>query len=212
MFSTFRKALPFLFIALAPAANAATYDINGVLDYSANGFRTSLFHSQTCGRMCGYEVEDPTSATGTWDSVTGALSATMNLLHGGYVSITGNLLMSDRGDSSLGFQGLYTDTPLSFAFSPDSQYGATTMGFSFMDRWHNGEANGLGNGMISLWGDNGNWSQQNCRQQGSECVGVDLRLQVSPAPVPLPGSIGFLMAGMGGFAYLRRKKKAGATA
>lgn len=210
MVNSLLRVLLSVLILSAGAATAKTYHISGVLDPagSPNGFRTSLFHNQKYGRMSGSMVDDPLNASGTWDSSTGALSFTMDLLGGGSVSVTGNLLVSNRGTSSAGYQGVYTSTPLKFAFSSASKFGSKIMKFSFADKWYNPEANGFGNGMISLWGDNGKYSwlgKNGCRIFSKACVGTDLRLSISA--VPLPASIGFLLAGLGGLVGLRRFRR-----
>ena len=220
------KALSCLVALGATQVAAATYEIDGyiiddVYGEAANGFQSRLFHSQTCGQMCGYWIDAPTSASGTWNSDTGAIEFSLGLADGGSVVVTGNLLVSgSRSTSTAGFEGVYTQAPLSFAFSADSAYGSVVESFSFADIWFNPEANGYSDGLISLWGDNGRYDYyaqnstyhdgyylsagQSCQEFG-DCYGLDLRLTISP--VPLPASFGLLVFGVGGMFGARRFKK-----
>ena len=212
MIKSLLKVVPLALVLSAGAVAAKTYNITGVIDTTANGFGSSLFHDQNYGQMSGSMVDDPLNASGTWNSNTGAISFTMDLAYGGSVSVTGNLLVSNRAPSSIGYTGVYTASPLQFAFSAASQFGSTVMNFSFADVWHNPEANGFGNGMISLWGDNGMFSQlynpyygNTCKYYQNKRLGTDLRLEISA--VPLPASMGFLLAGLGGLFGVRRFRK-----
>lgn len=214
MFKRWMKVVPLALMLSAGAASAKTYNITGVIDGVANGFGSSLFHDQYGGRMSGSEVDDPLNASGTWNSHTGAINFTMDLEQGGSVTVTGNLLVNESRISSIGSTGVYTASPLQFAFSAASQFGATIMNFSFADVFHNPEANGVKDGVISLWGDNGvfneaqyqygSYSYNKCGYNGYNCLGTDLRLQI--AAVPLPASMLLLLGGIGGLAGLRRFK------
>ena len=206
----FLKIVPMALMLSAGAVSAKTYNITGVIDTTANGFGSSVFHEQNHGQMSGSAVDDPLNASGTWNSDTGAISFSMDLAAGGSVAVTGNLLVNDGRTSSQGFTGVYTSSPLQFAFSAASQFGETIMNFSFADVFHNPEANGIKDGVISLWGDNGvfdtaqygKWNL--CKYSSYNCVGTDLRLEI--AAVPLPASMLLLLGGIGGLAGMRRFK------
>lgn len=210
MFKQMLKIVPVALMLSAGAAAAKTYTITGVIDTVANGFGSSVFHNQNSAQMNGGAVDDPLNASGTWNSNTGAIDFTMDLAEGGSVTVTGNLLVNAARTSSIGSTGVYTDSPLQFAFSAASQFGETIMNFSFADVFHNPEANGVNDGVISLWGDNGVYDQAQygkwnlCRWSRYNCVGTDLRLEI--AAVPLPASMLLLLGGVGGLAGLRRVK------
>lgn len=203
--------MPVVLILAAGPLAAKTYNITGILDPAGfpNGFGSSVFHDQTSGQMNGATIDDPLDAIGTWDSMTGDISFTMNLNGGGSVSVTGALLKSNRAPSvsSAGFKGVYTATPLQFSFSGDSQFNGASMSFTFADVWHNPEANGYTNELISLWGDNGEFATQGksgCQNSG-ECLGADLRLAI--AAVPLPAPIALLLTALAGLFGLRRFRR-----
>jgi len=181
------------------AANATIYDITDTLNDDANGFGSSGFHDQARGQMGGTYVANPSGvmAGGTWDSDTGILAFTMNMIGGGTVTASGTLstATSIRADSVLGYDALwgYVD----FAFSGVSGVADGVQNFLFRDMWHNEEANGVDYAShISLWGDNQNYG--NC--QTAFCLGGDFRLAITeaPSPVPIPASFGLLALALGG--------------
>ena len=192
-------------LLIVSAANATTYNITDTLNYGANGFGSSGFHNQVNGQMGGSYVARPSGvmAGGTWDSVTGSLAFTMNIIGGGTVIASGNLstATSTRADSTLGYDALwgYVD----FAFSGVSGVADGVQNFLFRDMWHNQEANGVDYAShISIWGDNQN--HPNC--QTSFCLGGDFRLAITeaPAPIPVPATFGMLALAIGGL-FGRRK-------
>ncbi len=215
MIRTKLLALPVAALFAASSAQAATYDITNVLDYSANGFGSSLFHDQSCGQMCGSSVADPLDATGSWDSVTGAISFLMNMSGGGTVTGSGTLnLSTTRGPSSIGYDGVFGSIDMKFAGV--SGIADAIYSFVYRDVFHNPEANGTNWSQISLWGDLGNYDS-GC-PTGEYCMGGDFRFAISentgsgaggPAPVPLPGTLGLLVLGLGGLTGSRKLRKKG---
>lgn len=186
-------------LLLVSAANAKTYNITDTLNYGANGFGSSGFHDQTGGQMSGGWVARPSGVLdgGSWDSVTGNIAFTMNIIGGGSVSATGNLSTSTtmRADSALGFDALWGY--IDFAFTGVSGVADGIQHFLFRDAWHNQEANGVDYAShISIWGDNQTYPY--CRN--STCLGGDFRLAISeaPAPVPVPATFGLFALALGG--------------
>lgn len=195
----------------ASGAQAATFDITEILSFTSGGFRSSLIHDQTKGRMNGNEVADVDSAVtgGTFNDVTGAISF-MGSISNGALSSTftaiGNLAASlTRTDGVHG--------NINFTFTGDLLDGKS-LNFLFEDQTYTsgGQPNGLAsNGtsdFIALWGDLGNYNQ--CTQ--CDQYGIDLRIAYEPADgspgvVPLPASGVLLLAGLGGLGVTRKLRK-----
>lgn len=209
----------------AAAADAATYTINQAVDSTANGFGSSLFHTQTT-RMNGHEIKRFDGAvgatTGAWstdiigDAATDNIYFTSDLVAGGKVSARGyvnqtarangfgltgaiRFLVSDAGD----FDGVYN---ILFDDQTFVSNNGNAIANAFLGSYGPG-----GSGELGLWGDLGNYPD--CKQSSSPfaCVGLDLRLAVTEGgdfnipPVPLPAAGWMLLAALGGLAASRRK-------
>jgi len=136
-------------------------------------------------------------AGGTWDSVTGILAFTVNIIGGNTVTDSGYLstATSVRANSALGYDALWGH--VNFAFSGVSGVSDGVQNFLFHDIGHNYEANNVDYAShISLLGDNQNYG--NC--QSAFCLGGNFRLAITetPAPVPIPASFGLLTFALGG--------------
>jgi len=228
----FRKLIASGAVALAISAGvagAATYNITSVLDGTdASGFDYSMFHDQSSWRMSGNSIADPNPAgvtSGTWDSITGVISIGAQLLGAGSFVATGilNLNTSLTSGALTGISGY-----LDIVFTGVANIVDGTYRFTFAD-WlmdGSGAPNSFdsANDWISLWGDLDNdgiagydYTMRSCsprynqaigQGQLSTCLGADLRLQLTPSPVPLPAGLVLMLTGLGGFAGLRRFRKA----
>lgn len=201
-------------LLFATTAHATVYDITGIIDTTSSGFGSTLFHDQKGGQMSGSEIADPTSliSSGSWDSVTGEMDFSMNMDGGGTVSATGDIDLSARADSTLGYTGIFGTLVMTFSSVTGIADGAYT--FIFRDAWHNPEANGflhdqhisLWGDVTALWGDSSRYSKRYCRH--NFCMGGDFRLAITEtSPVPIPGSFGLLALGLGGLIARRRLSK-----
>lgn len=199
----------------AGSAGAATYNITAMLDGvdSAAGFGFSTIHSQSSGKMGGSIINNlnPSSfVVGTWNSISGAISFGANLFSGGSFSATGDIDTNALGAGTTTGVGGYID----MTFAGVVGIADNTYHFIF-DDWLKNTAPNAPNGFnsatnyISLWGDLGNYSSANCggRLPAETCMGMDLRLALTPAAVPLPASILFLGAGIAGLFGTRHLKK-----
>ncbi|MEP5762054.1 MAG: VPLPA-CTERM sorting domain-containing protein [Litoreibacter sp.] len=211
-------AAPALMIALS--AQAATYQIDQAVQLSADGFGSSLFHSQKNGRTSGPTIghfDDAQGVTsGTWDTSIGGTASniffTSSLTDGTSVSAEGRL-----NESTTRVGGVEGSIQFTITGSSTSWLNGI-FDFIFEDRTFADVGSGgpvvanglLNNQTIGLWGDLGNYDRRTCWVSGN-CLGVDLRLNLTevdsnPAPVPLPMSLGFLLAGLGGLTALNRKR------
>ena len=174
-------------IAMTAAASAATYTVDGLINDSYDGFRSSLIHAQDYnGDMSGTEVAGfDETASGMWDSTSESISF-YGSLESGSIAYKAAGSIDENG-------GGYLD----FVFG--SVYQAAR--FTFDGDLAMGPANSVANGIISLWGETGD-----CGQGEGSCLGIDLRIAVSPSEVPLPASALLLLGGLGGLSVLRRKK------
>ncbi len=210
----------------AVAADAATYTINSVINSSANGFGSSLFHTQSSHRMGGSTIigfSDTATTTGAWstDIVGSATSDNIyfssQLQGGGTVDAIGFINLTSRASG----KGLTGELRFNIA-GAGSFSGMHTIKFddqTFVSSSGTAIANAflgtLGTGgELGLWGDKGNFAHASTCNQAPDytCVGLDLRLGVTeggefnPPPVPLPAAGWLLLAGLGGLAATRRKK------
>ena len=198
------------FIAFNGQAQAKTYNIDGFLDYSANGFGSSMFHAQDRSRMCCSTVADygAMHAGGTWDSVTGDVSFGFDVVNGGTASVTGKLfqsaLVSTARTSMIGYDGIFGH--LTMTFTNAYYFGSQTLTFYFEDMFFNNkEPNGTNWEHVSLWGDlRPNGANSACSPNPDYCVGTDIRLAISE--VPLPGSAVLLLGGLIGLGATRATK------
>lgn len=184
-------------VATAATASAATYNVDGLINASYDGFRSSVVHKQDYnGDMSGSivaEFDESVSAGGTWED-DGDISFSGSLENGSYkYSASGNIDSSGGGFLSIMFSTVYHAVTYVFNFDGDLAMGP---------------ANSFADGVINLWGDTGTCSHSYSSYRQSHCYGIDLRIAVTetPSEVPLPASALLLLGGVGAFAGLRRKK------
>lgn len=198
-------------LACASIASATTYSIDGIVNTTANGFGSSMFHDQTNGQMNGTTLATPTNLLigGTWNSTTGAIAFGFDV-DGGSAIASGTLTLNP-GRTGNGYTGL--SGSLDISFSGTSQFDTITSPFVFADSFFTNpnEPNGTNFSQISLWGDLGNYSSSTCAAGAPTCVGLDLRLAISELPgapqIPLPAPALLLLAGLGGLGLVRRKTR-----
>ena len=183
-----------LFLATTSAASAATYKVDGLINDSYDGFRSSLIHSQRYkGDMSGYPVahfDERVRDGGTWDTETGKIRF-RGSLHQGMIRYRARGYINENGGGHLRFLFRMGRERMRLVFKFDGDLNM-------------GPANSFDGEVISLWGDTGKCSKRRYMQ----CFGTDLRIGVSevPSEVPLPASALLLLGGVGAFAGLRRKK------
>lgn len=189
------------FTLIAGAANATTYKIVDALNLTEQNFRTTVFHTASSnGGMSGSVLAeaDGLGASGTWNSVTGAIDFTFGLGGGESVSATGNLLFPGNHDSAI-------IGSIDFTFSYDILGGTNMHTVKFLDHDY-GIPNNFENGIIALWGAAGAPSSKGGGRFVTPAgLGADLRLVVAEAPLPaaLPLMGGALLA-LGLFTRRRR--------
>lgn len=176
------------FFATTSAVSAATFQIDGLL----SNYGASLVHSQyRNGDMSGYTLarfDERVRSGGTWDSDTGEIRFAGSLNDGDIRYRASGNVNTDGG----GY--------LRFLFRVGEERIRRV--FRFDGDLDMGPYNSVANRVISLWGDTGRCS----RESREQCMGVDLRIAVSPSEVPLPASALLLLGGLGAFAGMRRKK------
>lgn len=196
--------IPVTLFLMTQSAAAAVVSLDSILNTMTGGFRTSVIHDQSRSQTSGSTVANFSSAisNGTFDTSTGALS------FDGTVMLSGNSsTFSASGslfNSMTRANGVFGNITFDFT---GSILNGQSITFNFADQTYTsgGQPNGYttinGQTYIALWGDTG---YPTC----TNCLGVDLRIQYSPAPIPLPASVGLLLAGLGGLGAVRRLRKA----
>lgn len=190
-----------MFIASVFSANASTFEITGFQNLSAQGFGSTLFHKATgCSGMCGATIaKSAGTGSGNWNSATGAMSFTMDLVGGGLATASGTINTTSRVDgAAVGVAGTL-EIILSGITGTYSSYNGT-YDFLFADTSHNPVANWFEDGVIGLWGG------APATNANGGAIGSDWRIEVTPAP--LPASILLLGAGVAGLGFMRRRQKA----
>ena len=208
MRSLFKIAAVLAGIVFGSAAQAATYSVDGLLNYSANGFTTSVVHSQDAnGDMSGsvFGTFSPSVAPGGIWQMNGDIAFSGTILGVDY-AVTGNIDTS--GGGSLSFDFDQTD---SFSLSGMATKDAYRAAFFASDHTFNfdgslamGPANSFDGNIISLWGDTGTCSSSDPATSTGTCYGIDLRIAVSE--IPLPASALLLGVALGGLSAFRRSR------
>lgn len=200
------------------SASAALLDITEILTFTSGGFGSSLIHNQSKGRMSGGKVANVDNAVtgGQFNTSTGDIwfdgSVSKHSSSSTYKA-TGNLQNTGmRADGTDGLMGSIT-----FSFLGDLFNGMSyTFIFEKATYTSGGEPNGFAsngvNDYIALWGDLGNYDKTMCANKPWRCKGIDLRIAYEDnggggGVVPLPASLGFLLAGMGGLGVARKLRK-----
>lgn len=180
--------------AMTGAASAATYDVLGLINKSADGFTSSLVHSQKHNMdMSGYNLGwFSEHASGKW--VDGKIGFTGKWRGGDY--------------KALGYINEHTGAG-KITFNFEKWLGVKTFYFKDAD-FGGGPANGFKDHVISLWGStNTCWKNWRGHNKGT-CYGIDLRIKVGSsgggAEIPLPASAFLLLGGLGAMGIARRKK------
>ncbi len=194
----------------ATSAQAANYNLTEMLNYSGNGFGSSLIHDQTSGVMNGNTVArfDSTLTSGTFNN--GVINFAGSISNG---ADTSTFTASGALSESTRTNGLFGS--ITFSFLGDL-LNNVSLQFDFADQNFtsgqepNGYASNSTHNFIALWGDTGRFASQPCDQ--GVCYGMDLRIAYEPGGggtgvVPLPASLGFLLAGIGGLGVTRKLRK-----
>lgn len=216
MFKHLMTAAAFAVGMGASSASAALLDITEILSFTSGGFQSSLIHNQSRDRMSGGTVAHVDSAVtgGQFDTSNGDIWFDGSVSKGSKSSTfkaTGNL--QDTLTRPAG--GLFGS--ITFSFLGDL-FNGQSLTFKFADATYTrgGEPNGFAsNGdkdYIALWGDLGTYNKYQCKQTPWRCKGIDLRIAYednggSAGVVPLPASMGFLLAGLGGLGVARKLRK-----
>ncbi len=174
--------------AMTAAANAATYQIDGLINISEYGFGSSLIHEQQAnGDMSGAPVayfSETVDAGGIWE-------------HSGAISFSG--MWNGYGYSAEGHLDQATAIgSITFNFAGGAQFDELTFNFEALDM---GLPNSFDGSTAYLWGETGTCSATT----DSSCYGTDLRISVSE--VPLPASLLLMLGGLGTLAASRRKAR-----
>ncbi len=174
-------------LATATFGHAATYKVDGLINSSAGGFGSSLIHEQDYDNdMSGSQVlnkfDEAVDAGGYWnhDGSIG-FSGTWNSY--GYDAV-GNIDQSNATGS------------LTFNFESGAIFDTLTFYFAALDM--NGLPNSFKDGVLNLWGGT------NTCSGGDDCYGIDLRVGMSPVPLPAPALM--LLAGIAALGGLRARK------
>ena len=158
------------FIATTSAVSAATYQIDNLL----SNYGASVVHSQyRNGDMSGSIIarfDQRVRSGGTWDSDSG------DIMFAGSLN-RGDVRYRARGNIDTDGGGY-----LRFLFRVGEERIRRV--FHFDGDLDMGPFNSVSNRVISLWGDTGRCS----RESREQCMGVDLRIAISPSEVPLPAS------------------------
>ena len=204
-----KAALAGAMFMAAQAASAATYNILNVENLTSGGFRTSVFHEASShGGKSGAILAESINGTasGTWNSVSGLISIVFDVLR------TDNTIVTVTGAGTLNLgttraNGL--DGSIAFTFS-DTIGGLLSSTVSFLDYDYGIGPNAFDPGLerISLWGAEGTPTTGGNFDTNTTTLGADLRITLTP--VPLPGAGLLLLGALGGLGAIRRRRKVAA--
>ena len=187
-----------------PAA-ATVFNIVEVQNGTTNGFGYTLFHSAdylTGGTVLANAANNQTNV-GTYDDGTGAISLAFDLAEGGSVTGTGNLDFNVAAGSKIG------DITFDFTNAPSS-LGNGSFVLSFVKQIYVGGSNppnsfgqtGGNEWIMALWGAD-NYHPYYWKYYSK--IGADLRLKLSP--VPIPAALGLLLTALAGMGFLGWRRK-----
>jgi len=197
-------------------AQATTvYNILDVRDGSS-GFGASLFHDASgTNVMAGSTLADIPSiavVSGTFDDATGTLNVTMNVSTGGTFTLSGTGLIFDGSGT------LAANSQLNISFTnPTGALQDGIIGFlpgylccGRTDQDPNSFVADNGTMVMSLWGANFGGDTFNGSYEGIEgnrlaTYGMDLRLSMSP--VPVPAAVWLFGSGLMALAGVARNKR-----
>ena len=213
---TMKKLFTLLTVLLfCQNANATLWQVDNVSTGSDGGFAFSTLHeANDDSPMTGPELVDITSASGSYDDVSGALNLVLGLSNTDNMMFMGTMLFSNGGflsiDSSLSYTGL-TNLAAS-TYGVTNILGASgTFGFLGGDVCCTGNydpnsfqavTNGGGLHYLTLWGADygpGNF----LGDYTGSIVGMDVRLELSE--VPVPAAIYLFASSLLGLAAWRRR-------
>jgi hypothetical protein len=217
---TMKKLFTLLTVLLfCQNANATLWQVDNVSTGSDGGLGFSSLHeANDDSPMTGDKLVDITSASGSYDDVSGALNLVLALSNTDNMTFMGTMLFNNGGindgfltsDSSLSYTSL--DILAASAFGVANSLGASgTFGFlggdvcctgSYDPNSFQAVTNGGGLHYLTLWGADygggtflGNYTDS--------IVGMDIRLELSE--VPVPAAIYLFASSLLGLAAWRRR-------
>ena len=206
-----RTALLLAAVGVTSAAQATVYHITGVLggssDFDASSFHDASGSSPMVGPTVADILEGP-GLFGTYDDVSGALTATgLNMNGGASFSLQGTVLFDANGL-------LVANSVLNITFT-GSSLSDTTLGFlpGFICCGSSGfPPNSFrpdgDNATMTLWGADFSGDFLSTGSYAGSQLGMDLRLQMSAAPVPAAAWLfGSGLLGLFGIARKRRSSR-----
>jgi len=200
----------------ANLVQAALYNINTVMNGSS-GFNASLFHDASgASPMSGSSLADIPSIpviSGTYDDISGDFIATMNVSTGGSFTLSGSGFLFSGGS-------LASNNQLNISFTnPSGALVNDEIGFlpgyiccGSTDQDPNSfVANTSGEMIMSLWGANfggGTFAGSYDDASGARLATYGMDLRLSLTPVPVPAAAWLFGSGLIGLVGLAKRRKA----
>lgn len=194
-------AAAFFAVFMSLPAAATVYNIVEVQNGTTNGFGYTLFHSAdylTGGAVLANAANNQTNV-GTYDDSSGAISLAFDLAEGGSVTGTGNLDFGVSNGSKIG------DITFNFSNTAPAPLSGGSFVLSFVKQLYTGGSNppnsfgptGGNEWIMALWGAD-NYHPYYWKYYSN--IGADLRLTLSP--VPVPAALGLLLTALLGLGFL----------
>lgn len=215
---TIKTTLLAISLIFCGASQASLFSVNTILNGNDGGFGYSSLHeANDSSPMSGSILTTISSATGTYDDVSGATNLVFELANQDTLTLTGTLIFNGSGllasNSELAYSGMTNlaastfGSSVSLASSGDFGYLPGAVCCSGADYPPNSFMQDLGGSdlhYLTLWGADFGSDIFGGSYDGSK-IGMDFRVELSAVPIPAAAWLfGSALIGLVGFSKRRK--------